>query len=142
MRINGQWLHCSDGVVRPTVAVEALAGNGLWRKVHFQVDTGADCTVFSADFLADLALPSTPFGPLSGVGGSTSSVVVKTSIRLERDDGGTYTITSPFAGVVAQSALERSVLGRDILDLFAVIVDRPGDVVCLLARGHRYAVVV
>jgi len=35
-----------------------------------------------------------------------------------------------------------SVLGRDILDLFAVIVDRPGDVVCLVGQRHRYQIVV
>jgi hypothetical protein len=30
--------------------------------------------------------------------------------------------------------------GRDITGLFAVIVDRPGDAVCLLGQRHRYAV--
>jgi hypothetical protein len=31
-----------------------------------------------------------------------------------------------------------SVLGRDIMDMFAVIVDRRSDVVALLGTGHRY----
>lgn len=142
MRINGQWLHSLNAVLQPTIPVTVLAGDGLWRKANFLVDSGADCTVFNADLLADLGLPSAPISPLTGVGGSTPSVQVKTSIRLERDDGGTYTIKSSFAGFTAQSALELSVLGRDVLDLFAVIVDRPGDAVCLLAPRHQYAVVV
>jgi hypothetical protein len=142
MRINGQWLQSPNKNVQPTISVDVLAGDGSWRNAFFLVDTGADCTVFAADLLAALGLPSAPIGPLSGVGGSTPSVQVKTSIRLERDDGGTYTITSPFAGFTAQSALELSVLGRDVLDLFAVIVDRPGNAVCLLAPRHQYAVVV
>jgi hypothetical protein len=33
-----------------------------------------------------------------------------------------------------------SVLGRDITNLFGVIVDRPGDVVCLVGQGHRYLI--
>ena len=34
-----------------------------------------------------------------------------------------------------------SVLGRDITDLFAVIIDRPGNVVCLLSQRHRYTII-
>ena len=40
----------------------------------------------------------------------------------------------------AVEALDISVLGRDIIGLFAVIVDRPHDIVCLLRRRHRYRV--
>ena len=38
-------------------------------------------------------------------------------------------------------ALDISVLGRDITESFAVIVDQPGDVVSLLAQMHRYSIV-
>jgi hypothetical protein len=31
-------------------------------------------------------------------------------------------------------------LGRDITNLFAVIVDRPGDAVLMLAQRHGYAI--
>jgi hypothetical protein len=33
-----------------------------------------------------------------------------------------------------------SVLGRDILNLFAVIVDRPSDRICLVGGNHRYVI--
>jgi hypothetical protein len=33
-----------------------------------------------------------------------------------------------------------SVLGRDITNLFTLIVDRPRDGVCLLGSGHQYAI--
>lgn len=33
-----------------------------------------------------------------------------------------------------------SVLGRDVTNLFALIVDRPGDLVCLLAKQHSYVI--
>jgi hypothetical protein len=32
------------------------------------------------------------------------------------------------------------VLGRDILNLFAVIVDRPADIVCLISQRHCYKI--
>jgi hypothetical protein len=38
-------------------------------------------------------------------------------------------------------ALDMSVLGRDVMGLFAVIVDRPREVACLLGQGHDYDVV-
>jgi hypothetical protein len=34
-----------------------------------------------------------------------------------------------------------SVPGRDITNLFALIVNRPQDVVCLVGHGHRYLIV-
>jgi hypothetical protein len=33
-----------------------------------------------------------------------------------------------------------SVLGRDIMNLFAVVVDRPGDLVCMIGKGHSYTI--
>ena len=45
-----------------------------------------------------------------------------------------------YAAVTAVEALDISVLGRDITGLFAVLVDQPGDVVCLLGQQHRYRI--
>ena len=47
MQINGEWLICDDGIVRPVVRGEILAANGSWVPVPFLLDTGADRTVFS-----------------------------------------------------------------------------------------------
>jgi hypothetical protein len=33
-----------------------------------------------------------------------------------------------------------SILGRDITNQFALIIDRPRDLVCLLGPGHRYSI--
>jgi len=43
-------------------------------------------------------------------------------------------------GITDPASLDMSVLGRDILNLFAVIVDRPQDVVCLLTQDHVYEI--
>jgi len=116
------------------------AQGGRWQEVDFLVDTGADRTVFSAELAADLGLPSTTAVELSGVGGSASSVWVTRSLRLLRDDGGAITLKSDFRGLTQLSALDSSLLGRDVLDHFTVIIDRPHNVVCLLAERHQYTI--
>jgi len=60
MQLNGLWLLCADGVVRPVIRGEALAGDGAWIQTLFLIDTGADRTVFSANiFTALRRLPLT-----------------------------------------------------------------------------------
>jgi hypothetical protein len=45
-----------------------------------------------------------------------------------------------YAAVTELEALDMSVLGRDITGLFAVVVDEPGSVVCLLRQQHHYTI--
>ena len=107
----------------------------------FLVDTGADRTVFSAAILSELHLQTfITQERLGGVGGTTESVIIETQIRLSREDGGKVIFSGQFAAVTELEALDISVLGRDITGLFAVIVDQPGDVVCLLGQRHRYSI--
>ena len=73
-------------------------------------------------------------------GGLAPSVWVQTSLRLQRDDGGTVTFKSHFVGFTALAALDMSLLGRDVLNFFAVIVDQPHNVVCLLTERHQYVI--
>jgi hypothetical protein len=67
--------------------------------------------------------------------------IVNTTIRLTREDDGKVTFRSHYAAVTDLEALDMSVLGRDITGLFAVIVDRPGDLVCLVGQRHRYSII-
>ena len=68
------------------------------------------------------------------------SVDVKTRICLERDDGQWITLRGTYAACLRREALDMSVLGRDILNLFAVIVDRAADRVVLLHGTGSYAI--
>jgi hypothetical protein len=140
MRINGCWAKYPDGVVRPILLVEVLAAGDVWLEAALMIDTGADRTVFDAPLLTDLNLPTGAAGELLGVGGAVSSVKVKTKIRMKRDDGGYYTIQAAFDAFTELSALDMSVLGRNVLGLFSVIVDHRRQVVCLLAEGHQYVI--
>lgn len=142
MVINGEWLICTDGVIRPLLRGELQTGNGEWESVAFLLDTGADRTVLSAPVLAALNLAQV-LAPeqLGGRGGLAEMVTVETVLRLTKHDAGKVHFRSQFAAVIETEALDICVLGRDILRLFAVIVDEPQQVVCLLAQRHSYTIV-
>ena len=142
MRIDGEWLLFDDGVVRPVIRGEILSSDGSWVQAPFLVDTGADRTVFSAPVLEALHLePVATQEGIGGVGGMARSVIVETQVRFRREEGGSRVVFhGQYAAVTELEPLEISVLGRDIIGLFALIVDRPGDVVCLLGQRHRYVI--
>ncbi len=141
MRIDGLWYLCDDGVIRPVIRGEVRAADHSWRSVAFLVDSGADCTAFSHDVMRDLALePVSEASHLSGVGGAAAAHFFRSAVRVPYSATGNAVFNGLFAGFVADGGLDMSVLGRDILNLFAVILDRPGEVVSLLSQSHRYAV--
>ena len=66
------------------------------------------------------------------------SVLVKTRIQLLDERDVPIVFRGRYAAFTNPDALDMSVLGRDLTNLFALIVDRPNDVVCLLGQQHRY----
>jgi predicted aspartyl protease len=142
MRIDGEWLLFDDGIVRPAIRGEILSGDGSWVRAPFLVDTGADRTVFSALIFRALRLqPITAHEGVSGLGGVVRSVIVETQIRFSREERRSKVVLRGlYTALTELEALEISVLGRDITDLFAVIVDRPGNVACLIGQRHRYTI--
>jgi hypothetical protein len=64
MQINGEWLLCDDGVVRPVIRGEILTNERFWQPAAFLVDTGADRTVFSAATLSKLVLRTANTAPV------------------------------------------------------------------------------
>ncbi len=142
MRIDGSWRLCEDGIVRPVIRAEARTAAGKWLPFDMLVDIGADRTVFSAAHFQALGFAPTPAKErLEGVGGHAESVVFGTEIRMIRETGLPIIFEGQFAAFTDPKALDMNVLGRDLTNLFAVIVDRPQDVVCLLGGNHRYVVV-
>jgi predicted aspartyl protease len=142
MQITGEWYVCDDGIERPVIRGRTRADDASWVQTPFLVDTGADRTVLSSGILAALSLPPLPTQErIGGVGGLVNSIVVETVIQLFREHGGEVAFRGQFAAVTDAEALDMSVLGRDITSLFAVIVDQPGSVVCLVGHGHRYILV-
>jgi hypothetical protein len=141
MRIDGEWLFCDDGILRPIVRGEVLNSIGIWKQVVSLVDTGADCTVFSAAVAESLGFNSSATShTLGGVGGTADSVEIATQIRLFRDDQLNVIFRGQFGAKTRNESLDISVLGRDITNLFAIIADLPANVITLIRPRHRYVI--
>ena len=141
MRFDGEWLQCDDGIVRPVLRAEILTESGHWRAFELLVDTGADRTVISANVLESLNLETTAERDrIGGIGGLVDSVSVHTQIRLSRDDSQKVTFRGEYVACMGHEALDMSVLGRDILGMFALIVDCRADVISIIGGQHQYTI--
>lgn len=139
MRISGAWRACDDETFRPTFSAEVKDAQGDWLEVLLLADCGADRTVFSSDVFSALAFPPIPAdNAVAGVGGTSGACEFSSVLRMRRSDGTPVSFRAKFAGLIESSSLDISVLGRDITNLFTLVVDRPGDSVCLLSRGEIY----
>jgi hypothetical protein len=141
MLISGTWKVDRDGVTRPYVRAEVRKPDDSWHEVYFLVDSGADRTVLTALALQELGFqPPAEVQSLSGLGGQSAMVEVSSAMRLYREDQSAVTFNATFAAMVTATGLDTCVLGRDILNLFAVIIDRGANSVLLVRPPHRYAI--
>lgn len=143
MLIVGEWQVGDDGTTRPVVRATVLGLDGNPVAEDFLVDSGADRTVLSAAVLERLHLPvrrGQSGLALSGIGGESAFVLVNTVIVMIRDDGGAVRIRGEVAGFIDVTATDLSILGRDVLDNFDVVLSRRCNDVLLLAPNHRYRI--
>jgi hypothetical protein len=143
MLIRGEWFLRDDMVARPVVRARVDAANGGLFAARFLVDSGADRTVFSNALLTALDLPVNPPPPgygLVGVGGTGAFVLVATILTFRHDAGGVARFHPEYAAFTDPLATDMSILGRDVLDHFDVILSRRRDEVLLLAPNHQYRV--
>jgi hypothetical protein len=141
MRIDGTWMLDEGGVLYPLVIGDVLAADGTWVTCPFLIDTGSEATVISADVLHRLGLPTQPSRrQLRGIGGLVDSVSVNTQLRFTQPDGSPATVRHCFDALTEVRESDISVLGRDILGAFALIVDRPARVIHLGSGRHRYLI--
>jgi hypothetical protein len=140
MQIDGRWSRAKDNVARPIIEGAVRNALGHWVAVEFLVDPGSDCSLFSSDVMAKLDLVPEAADGLTGVGGDVLGLWVKTTIRLVPRGPMAATFAGRFAAVNGPSP-DISLLGRDILNCFAVIIDYPQQIVCLVRERHGYIVV-
>jgi hypothetical protein len=144
MRIAGEWLRCEDLVTRPVINVRVMSATGRLFVERFLIDSGADRTVLIADLLRRVRLPiqRPPTGlSLVGVGGTGDFVMVRTVLAFQADDGVTARVHGEYAAFTDPEVTDMSILGRDVLDNFDVILSRRREEVLLLAPNHQYRVV-
>jgi hypothetical protein len=77
---------------------------------------------------------------LKGITGECEFDVLKTILVLSRDDGGVAHMRGEFAAFTDPSATDLSILGRDVLNHFDVILSRRRNEVLLLAPNHQYRI--
>jgi hypothetical protein len=143
MLIAGEWQVSDDGVTRPIVRVRVLGVDGRRVTDDFLIDSGADRTVLGATLMARSQLPATSAPPglaLRGIGGESAFVIVTTVLEFLRDDGGPVRVRGEFAGFTDPTAMDLSILGRDVLDHFDVLISRRRNERLLLAPRHRYRI--
>jgi predicted aspartyl protease len=141
MRFDGDWLTCDDTEVRPVIRADMESNDGEWHSFNLLVDTGADRTVLSAQVWRELERSDTKqVGMLGGVGGIIDSIIFHGCMRLTRDDGVPVLIRADYAACLNDAALDMSVLGRDVLDLFVLIADRKQGILLLLGGNHTYSI--
>jgi hypothetical protein len=141
MLIPGEWYACDDGEIRPIFRGEVRAADQSWAAVELLADTGADQTTLTALVWGALGLEAVgDAGRVSGLGGPASAVVVESALRLYDTSGRPIVINIPLLALTDPTALDMSVLGRDLMNLFALIVDRPGNFVGMLGQNHGYTI--
>lgn len=143
MRIVGNWVLFQDGETRPIIRAKVQTGQNESVAEQFLVDTGADRTVFSQTILGQLSLPHRPPPEefqLHGISGSAGFVLVDGVIELTRDDGGPASVRGVFAAFTDPLASDVSILGRDVLNHFDVILSRRNNEVLLLSQRHKYRI--
>jgi hypothetical protein len=143
MRIVGKWHTCQDGTTRPVVDASVTGAGGEPVLELFLVDSCSDCTVLSALLLQELRL--TPEAPppglsLKGISGAGNYVVVNTVVELLHADGGPARVRGVMAAFTDPKATDMSILGRDVLDHFDLIISRRSNEVLLLTGNHQYHV--
>lgn len=144
MRIVGEWLLCDDEAIRPAVSVLIVGPDGRALDAAFLIDTGSDRTVFRTAILSRLRLPrvTSPVGvTLAGISGTSPYVSVDAILEFSRDDGVAQRVRGPYSVFTNPDATDISILGRDVLDNFDVLLSRRRDEVLLLSQRHEYRVV-
>jgi hypothetical protein len=67
-------------------------------------------------------------------------VLVNTVVEFTKEDGGPVRVRGEYAAFTDPAATDLSILGRDVLDLFDIIVSKRRQEVLLVAGNHRYRV--
>jgi Retroviral aspartyl protease len=144
MQIVGHWWQGDDGVTRPVVEINVSGSDGKLHSDRFLIDSGADCTALSSALMDRLQLPARQPDAnqlLLGIGGSRRHRWVNAALEFLDDTGRVIRVRGEVAGFIDSAASEMSILGRDILNNFDVILSRRRADVLLLAPNHKYQVV-
>ncbi|MEK9163734.1 MAG: retropepsin-like aspartic protease [Chloroflexota bacterium] len=141
MRIDGAWLPDEPGILRPTL-FGLVEISGREYPVQFLVDTGADQTILGSDFATRLQPRELPEinSQLSGAAGNIDAFYASIRLRFSDVDEREIKFNLTCAVLTDPAQANTHLLGRDVLDHFALICDKEKDVVALLRPPHSYSI--
>jgi hypothetical protein len=142
MRIDGNWRQdaASPNKLYP-VLTALLEIEGITYSISFLVDTGADCTVLGSNFAPLLS----PFRreiqtPYVSAGGVIEGFMADLPIRFRNSKGVIVTFRASCIVLEDPRHQNTHLLGRDILEHFALICDQAAGIVTLLRPPHAYQI--
>ena len=123
------------------IRAKIASDSGELVEVEFLIDTGAETTVLTAALIRELRIAGLP-APLglSGVGGAVPALVIHPALHFMKDDGSLLRVNVECYAFAVENPHDTCLLGRDVLNLFRVMLDYSSDVVCLLTGNHRYVI--
>ena len=141
MQIDGNWSRDVYGITSPVLTANLLGSGGILVECTFLIDTGAEVTLINHEVFQKLGLPTQPAQrQLAGLGGVVASAAIATFLVLTLSDGTTTRVRHVFHAEAHPPGSDISLLGRDVLNYFTLIVDRPNWRVHLLAGQHNYVI--
>lgn len=141
MIVLGYYRQAYPGSNRaPFVDVDVRSVTGQWTPIRFLIDLGADATYLPASYIQTLQVdPSnTPVrNDVSGVGSSNlRNLRLLTQVRFV--GSGYEKVCTVEIGLFSDpTVLDFPLIGRDLLNLFALVCDEDQDVVYLLDSQDR-----
>ena len=143
MVVYGWWQETDRGVAEPRIAAVVDPVGGRPRRFEFLVDPGADRTFVPRRCADELDLDLCAWdlvGDAFGVGSAGMPFYEGEADLLFLGRPGRKTVTASIGVFRDESVLDEPGLGRDILDLFAVVIDRRRDLVALLDETEHYRI--
>lgn len=142
MRIDGLWQRDPEQpeIVRPVILAQLQVKN-LELPIALLVDTGADRTVLGsafAELLADSQMESTD--SIISAGGQVNCFVATVRLTIQDIENRPIHFTTSCVVLTDPTQRNEHLLGRDILDYFALICVRDVEQVTLLRPPHQYII--
>jgi len=123
------------------VPISVTGPTGIRRTACFLIDTGADCSMLTAELAGATGLELVPVAPeisLTGLGGVVSYSRADCTLRFTTTEGEPVAVPSRYA-VGAPGVADSPILGYDLLRHFDLILSRNQGPILLLIDEDGYA---
>lgn len=141
MLLSGSWLLFPGLGLVPVVRLDVAQRDGTWQFVPFLIDSGAETTVVTPLVFRTMQFLSQPTqAHVAGVAGAVPALNVETRLRVRVGEEERFVFQIAVRMIQSEDAVDVCLLGRDVLNHFSLIIDRPQESVLLLRGPHRYRV--